>query len=447
MKPRPKEIIFLLSFILTQLVVSAQGKKPLTMAEAVQLSIQNSKQLKVNQAKIDQAVAATKQAEQKKLPDASVSGSYLHLNNPNIDLKTKSSSSGGSTTGGGTPKVSQAVYGIVNGSMPIYAGGRIRYGIESAKFLEQAVRLDAANDHDAVVQNTIEGYVNLYKAESYVGLVKQSLLESQERVKQFSNLEKNGLLARNDLLKAQLQSSNVELTLLDAENNWQLANVNMDLMLGLPDSTEIVPDSTGVSKYLSTVPVKTLDEYLQSAMQNRKDIMALGMRQKASESGTKAVRGEYYPSLAVTGGYIAADIPNFLSVTNAVNIGLGVSYNIGSLWKTKAKVQEAEARTREISANEDLLNDRIRLEVNQAYLNWLSSQKKIEVNAKAVDQADEAYRVIKNKYNNSLATTTDLLDADVAQLQARLSFVSAQADAVVAYNKLLQTAGLIENNK
>jgi outer membrane protein TolC len=93
-----------------------------------------------------------------------------------------------------------------------------------------------------------------------------------------------------------------------------------------------------------------------------------------------------------------------------------------------------------------MMNDQVRLQVNKSYYDVLSSQKKIEVYAKAVEQANENYRITKNKYNNSLATTTDLLDADVAQLQAKLNFVFAKADAIVAYNKLLQVAGLTEIN-
>ena len=61
------------------------------------------------------------------------------------------------------------------------------------------------------------------------------------------------------------------------------------------------------------------------------------------------------------------------------------------------------------------------------------------------EQARENYRIVKNKFDNSLATTTELLEADVAQLQATLSYTLARADAFVAYNKLLQTAGLLNN--
>jgi outer membrane protein TolC len=214
----------------------------------------------------------------------------------------------------------------------------------------------------------------------------------------------------------------------------------MNLMLGLSDSTVLIPDSTIIDKNFS---VQTLDEYVQSAIKNRKDIEALGLRKQAADVGIKATKADMYPSIALTGGYIAADIPKLLTITNAANIGVGVQYNIGSLWKTKSKVEQAEGKSKELEATQELMNDNIRLQVNKAYLNWLSSQKKIDVYAKAIEQADENYRIVKNKYANSLATLTDLLEADVSQLQAHLNYSFAKADAVVVYNQLLQAAGIL----
>jgi outer membrane protein TolC len=423
-------VMFFLGFLDAQ-------EKTITLNEAIELGLKNSKQLKNSQAKIEEATAALKEAVEKKLPDAKVTGSYMWLSSANIDLKTKS----GNGNQASAPKISQAMYGILNASLPVYTGGRIRYGIEGSRYLAEATKLDADNEKDEVIQNTIESYINLYKAKSSVILVKEDLVEAQQRVKDFTNLEKNGLLPRNDLLKAELQASNVELSLLDAENNWQLANVSMDLLLGLPENTQLVPDSSVVNR---SPDAKTLDEYVQTAYTKRKDLASLDLRKKASETAVNAAKSEYYPSLAITGGYIAADIPKFLTLTNAINVGAGVSYNIGSLWKTKSKVQQAEARVKQMQISESLLSDDVRLQVSQAYLNWLSSQKKIEVYAKAVEQAAENYRIVKNKYNNSLATTTDLLDADVAQLQAKMNLVFARADAVVTYNKLLQTSGSLQ---
>ena len=439
MKNRLKLLSIVIS--LAGLQVTAQEKRPITLSEAIDLGIKNSKQLKNSQAKIEEATAALKEALNNQLPDAKLSGSYLWLSSANVDMKIKSNGGGG---GGGTvPTISKAGYAIANASVPVFAGGRIRYGIEASRFLAQATRLDAGNDKEEVIQNTVEAFVNLYKAKASVSLVQENLAEAQQRVKDFSNLEKNGLLARNDLLSAQLQASNFELGLLDAENNWKLANVSMNILLGLPEKLELVPDSSMIDQSFS---VKTLDEYLQTAYTNRKDLAALDLRKKASESSIRSAKGDYYPSLAVTGGYIAADIPEVISITNALNVGVGVSYNIGSLWKTKAKVQQAEARAKQAEIGESQLNDNIRLDVNHAYLNFLSSQKKIEVYQKAVEQAVENYRIVKNKYDNSLETTTDLLDANTKQLLERMNLIFVKADAVVAYNKLLQAAGLLEEN-
>ena len=419
--------------------VQAQQPRPITLHEAIELGVKNSKQLKNSQAKIEEATAASKEARNNQLPDAKVTGSYLWLSNANVNLDLKTNNGGG----GAAPRISQAAYGIVNASLPVYAGGRIRYGIEASRYLEEATRLDADNDKEQVIQNTVEAYVNLYKAKSSISLVRENLAEAQQRVKDFSNLEKNGLLARNDLLSAQLQASNFELSLLDAENDAKLANVSMNILLGLPESTDLAPDSVIVK---DSFALKALDEYMQAAYTNRKDRAAVDLRKKASETGIKSARAEYYPSLSLTGGYIAADIPNLVTITNAITAGAGVSYNIGSLWKTKAKVQQAEARAKQAEISEGLLDDNIRLDVNHAYLNFLSSQKKVEVFGTAVEQATENYRILKNKYNNSLATLTDLLDANTKQLLERMNLIFARADALVAYSRLLEASGLLEEN-
>jgi outer membrane protein len=422
-----------------------QQSRHLTLDEAIELSIKNSKQLKGSEAKIEEATAALREAVERKLPDVKVQGAYMWLSSPNIDMQTKNTNTG---TGNGNqstfPNISQALYGFANASLPIFAGGRIRYGIESSKYLAEATKLDADNQKEEVIQNTVEAYINLYKARASVDLVQENLTEARQRIQDFTNLEKNGLLPRNDLLHAELQASNIELALLDAQNNWQLANVSMDLLLGLPDKTQLDPDSE-LTAHES--PAMTLDEYVQTAYTKRKDLASLQLRKKATETAVKSAKGEYYPSLALTGGYFAVDIPNFFTMTNALTLGAGVSYNLGSLWKTKSKVQQAEARAKQMQISESLLDDDIRLQVSHAYSDWLSTQKKIDVHIKAVEQATENYRIVKNKFNNSLATTTDLLDANLSQLQARMSLAFAKADAIAVYNKLLQTAGLLTDNR
>lgn len=89
------------------------------------------------------------------------------------------------------------------------------------------------------------------------------------------------------------------------------------------------------------------------------------------------------------------------------------------------------------------MNDNIKLEVNKEFLNTNYYRERISVFEKSKIQADENYRITKNKFDNGLATTTELLDADAAQISAKIGVINAKADAALAYRKLLQTTGVL----
>jgi outer membrane protein TolC len=318
--------VAVLCFVNLQTLQAQDTSRTITLKEAVDLSITNSHLLKNNKAKITEATAAIQEAKERLLPDVNVSGAYMYLpTTPNIHMASDTSGKGF-----GGPKISQVVYGSLNASLPLYTGGKLKYGIESAKYLQEAAKLDAADNKEAVIINTVNAYSNLYKSLKAVTLVKENLEQSNQRVKDFTNLEQNGLIARNDLLKVKLQSSNIELTLLDAQSNYKIASVNMALMLGLPEQTMLVADSASLQQ---PGDVKSIEAYEQLALQSRNDISALALRKKSAELGIKSVKADYYPNIALTTGYIAADIPKFLSVTNAVTVGLGVKYSLSSYGK------------------------------------------------------------------------------------------------------------------
>ncbi|HEY2650267.1 MAG TPA: TolC family protein [Puia sp.] len=417
------------------------GGRKISMEEAIDLSIKNSKPLRAAHARIDQAVANTTISKQDQLPNLTISGSYLRVTQPNIDLHYKSNSGGSAAA---PISVNQAAYGIANLSLPVYSGLKIQYGIRSSELLEKAARLDADQDKEAVILNTIEAFSNLYKAKANLRVIQQNLAQSRSRDTDFANLEKNGLLARNDKLKALLQTANIELTMADVENNLKVTMVNMDIMLGLPEETILIPDSSSLTE---PGAVKSLMDYEQLALQNRKDIQAIGFRKQSSEVGIKKAKADYYPSLSLTGGYIALDVPNFVTVTNAVTAGIGLNYNVSSLWKTNAHVSAAKAQLAEVQANEEELNEGIRKQINQAYEDLLTANKKIEVTRISIEQGAENYKIVKNKYDNSLLTVTDLLDANVLMLQSQISLELAKADAIVAYNTLLERAGILASTR
>ncbi|GAA4443602.1 TolC family protein [Ravibacter arvi] len=425
--------------------VAAQGTKSLSLAESIRLGLANSKTLKAADSKIVASDASVSDARMKQLPDLKVSGTYMQLLQPNVNLKFpmgKPSEENPSNEESGLSalKVNNAMFGSLNASLPLFSGFRIKNSIASAQYLRKAAQFEREHDREAETMNLIEAYYNLYKLQSAVRLVQENLKMAHQRVADFSNMERNGLLARNDLLKAQLQESNMELALLEAQNNEKTANYHLDIMLGLAPGTQLELDSLALDESRT---VESLQDLETQALQNRNDRLALLEREEAAHLGIEIAKGEKYPALALTGGYIAAYVPHVLTVTNAVNIGLGLSYNIASLYKTEPKIRQAKAQQQQLVYAEQQLNDGIRVALFKAYQDYTEALKKSEVYARAVEQARENYRITKNKYDNALALTTDLLDADVAQLQSEINYAYAKADIQVAYNLLYQTAGIL----
>lgn len=430
-----KSLFPILILLLIARVSFAQHEKILTLDEAVQLSIQNSHKLAAANARMQQANALLQESKTHRLPEISAGGSAMWLNNPDFSLKTGKP---GSDSSGRIPSVNEAAYAMVNVGIPIYAGGKIRYGIESAKYLAEAAHLDASNDTASIVLNTIGAYTNLYKASIMVNVIREHLNQAQHRDSVLLRLENNGLLARNDRLKAQLQTANIELTLLEAKSNLKMANTNMKLLLGIRDTSELIIDSSVFESAIHEIPFA---ELITSSTHNRKDALALQKREYAAHTGIRVAKADWYPQLSVTGGYIAAYIPHILTLTNAVNAGIGIKYNISSIWKTKSKIANAQAKLDEIHANELELQDAIKLQLTQSFEAYALSKQKLVVYQKAIVQAEENFRITKNKFDNELVNMSELLDANVLLLQSRINYSVAKADLYFSYQKLLHAAG------
>src|SRR5690606_32479433 len=149
----------------------------------------------------------------------------------------------------------------------------------------------------------------------------------------------------------------------------------------------------------------------------------------------KVAKAGYYPSISLSGGYAAIDIDEIATMTNATNAGIGISYNLASIFKNKSKVEEARAAKYAHEAGLEAQKDQAKVEIKEAYNAYSLALKKNEVYAEALEQANENYRIVKDKYDNGLSDTDQLLEADVEQLQAQINRVINEADIQLAIYK------------
>lgn len=412
----------------------AQEKKSLSLDEAVHLAWDKSNEVNLANAKV-----ATKKYELQSVknhiyPDLKASAQYQRLTKASVNLKSNSSDSGSDSK---APNVDQLVLGQISANLPIFSGFKLQNSIKVSDNLYQAETANALQTKEETAMKVVNYYAALYKAQKTVELLNENYKSAQQRVKDFTELEKNEIVPKNDLLKTQLQLSKVQLSLDKAKSDLSVINYELTNLLKLDPKTIIeIRESDFYNFETNNVPV---DE--NPALENRKDLEALRFEEKASQAYIKVARSGYYPSLSLIGGYTTLDLKNVVTIQNAMNFGVGLSYNISDIFKNGTEVKIAKSKAAEIQNSEMMLTDHIKIQVQQAIEEYDLAQKQNLVYIQAVDQATENYRMIKDKYDNGLSDTNDLLEADVEQLSAKINKAFAKANIIQKYYNLLSVTG------
>lgn len=434
----PNKIKLLITALLLPTILHAQATKNLTLQQAIDLGIANSKNLKLSQNKINESIARLAVVKDNALPSANASFLYNHAEIPTNTL----------SIGGGNPiylpNRADAFVGTAAVQEVIYAGGKYKYAQESTKILTDVAKLDADKNKEEVSYAIINTYFSLYKVMQSKKVVAQNLESIASQLKQAQRFFEQGIVTKNDVLRFQLQQANVSLTELEIENNRKIINYNLDILLGLPEDTEIAI----AENELPLQTVQPLNTYISSAFTNRQELQQLDLQNKVADYNIKTTKANTRPTVGVganlyyinpSGGFIPASEQFIVPVT----VGATISWNVASLWNNKNKVAEAKIQQQEIGLQKELLSDNVKTELNRNYQNYQLAIKRISVLETSIAQATENDRLLASKYKNNIASVTDRIDAETLLYQAKINLELAKADAKLAYYTLLKSTGKI----
>ena len=413
------------------------------MKKLCKLGVQNSKQLKLSQSEIDQALSKLERTKDAALPSAKVSVGYEHALMLSQTLKIP-----GDTAKSGTIKLPfdnplyQATLSI---NEPIFQGNEFKYAKRSANLLIKMSKLDAEKDKDEVVYTIISSYINYYKIKQSQDIVEQDLQDIQSKLDEITKYENQGLATLNDVLRFQLQKSNTQLTQIELENNRKIANYNLNVLLGLPDSTVLRVQEVSYKLDVNN-PV---DQYLQQALRDRKEFGSIMYQSEIADINIKKVHDEKLPTVSVGGNLYYFNlskpiIPSSGAFLAPFVIGLNASWDISTLYRNKNRLIEADIEKRQVDISRDMQVDKVKTEVNQSYREYELALEKIKVLQDAVTQSTENEREMESKFHNNLATTTDRIDAQTILYQSRINLELAKSDATIAYYTLLKSIGHIQ---
>ena len=252
------------------------------------------------------------------------------------------------------------------------------------------------------------------------------------------NLVAAGMMIQNDMLKIEVQLSDVTLRQIDAENAVKLSMVALNSTIGIELNTQI--EIASGMQYVST-EYSDLEKLIGDAIEKRAEIKSADFRIKAGQAGVTIAESSWYPQIGLIGDYYYSKpnqriFPSRNQFDATWDAGVNVSINVWNWLTTAHQTEQAQAQLSQSVDALSIIKDGITLEVTQNFLSFNQAKRRIDVSELGVKQADENMRNTEDKFKNGLATTTDVVDALTALNTAKVNYTTSLVDYELAKAKL-----------
>jgi len=413
-----------LSFTLTLLLavtllptarVSAQPQtRPLTLAQAEQLAIQNNPQFSAAQFNAQAAYQVPLQFRAGLLPNL-----------------------GGSLTGVGADSGSRLAAGSLNNpavydrlASGLYASqlitdfGRTRGLMASSKLRAQAQDQVTETARADILIATARAYFGVLRAQAVLKVAQQTVSARQLVADQVTTLFQNNLKSGLDASFANVNLADARLLLSQAQSDVKSAEAQLAAAMGLPAQTSF---SLADEAMPAGLPDQ-VDPLVQQALQARPELKDLRLEQNAAERFSKAEHALYYPSVAAVGmaGFVPAGEAAVPGRYGAVGVNVNIPVLNGGLFR--ARQTEAELKAKAAAQNVADLANRVTRDVRVAYLNATTAFERVDLTEQLLKQAQLALDLAQGRYDLGLSSIVELSQAQLNLTAAQIGNASARYD-------------------
>ena len=417
--------------------------KPLTLSQVRAIALKfhpalvaSKETVLANKALVEQALAAY-------YPQVNLNNSYTAFTT-NFSTSPISNPAGGAI-GVPTPRPnrwSATFTDILNtnvtATQTIYDFGRtsnaVKINRENVKASQEGVSITRQN----VILNVDEAYYSVLQAKRLITVAEDTVKQTREHLGQAQAFFRSGTHPKIDVTKAEVDLANAELSLIQARNNYQVAQVTLNNAMGLRQDLQFeIEDS------LDYKPREiTLAEILKTAFDQRPELSQFKAQERAQEATIKLAKAGYYPILSGSASYLYRSTGFdktfywdwFISGTLSIPLFSGFS--------TPAQIAQGQANLRSLRAQEENTKLNIRLEGEQAYLGLTLADEQIRVTEKTVSQAQENYNLATGRYRVGVGSPLEITDAEVSLANARANYIQALYNYKIGEAKIDKAMGL-----
>ena len=425
----------------------------LTVARARELAMTQNAGIRASAQSVVSATAQRNEARAARLPGVLFSARYARLSDvPDPVITTPSMTI---PTGPGTsittpstqvslgPSLLDSYNLTATAQVPLFTGFRLENREKAAEYAARAAGEEYAASQLEVGNRVEQVYWRLYSARAAERVISESVKLAEAHLEDVRRLHAAGMATADDILAVEVRLSEARLRQIQAENASELVRATLCNLLSVPVSTEIaLVDSPSV--VVPSVPDQ--DALVSAALANRPELRALAFRKQAMERGTAAVEGGKLPSVMFQTNYEVSN-PNqrYFPTRDAWHAtwsaGMGVTWTAWDWGIVGQQAARARAEERQVDERLNQLRDAITLQVVQARLAAIESNRRVAVAEEGVRSAEAYHRSMRARYSAGTATNTEVLDAQILLERARLDLVQARTDQRTAAANLAYVVG------
>lgn len=416
-------------------VLCSQGlcaqTRQMGIEELFRLADEQSKSIQTYRTGKEAAEEALKAAKAQRLPDVNMSLSASYWGNGKLWDRDF----------GNAMTIDMPHFGnnfALEAQQVVYAGGAISSGIRQAELGKLLAELDLQKNVQEIRFLLVGHYLNLYKLDNQIKVLQKNMELTDEVIANMKARREQGTVLKNDITRYELQKEQLNLQLTRVEDARKIVNHQLVTTLHLPEDTEIAPDTSLLDRQILTLTEK---DWQDMAEANNIFLKQAQATIQLNEQKVKQERAERLPHISIVAaehldGPITIEVPVLDNNFNYWYIGIGVKYNISSLFKNNRKLKQARLNVRQAQEQRQLAQEQIENAVQEGYVNFLTAFTDLRTQENSVRLADENYHVTDNRYKNEMALLTDMLDASNMKLTADLGLVDARINILYNYYKM-----------
>ncbi len=289
-----------------------------------------------------------------------------------------------------------------------------------------------------------EAYFELLKAEKLQDEANQSVLRLESQLKDAKAFFEAGVIPKNELLQSEVELAQAKFEFVKAKNRTKLARSVLNVLMKHPADQPIA-----IKDIFSYKPNGLgWQDVLATAMEWRPEIKQGELKIQQAEKNIILAKAEYLPSVTLSATYekqgddpLADEYPAGLSEVKTAQAM--AEWKLWAWGQSRNKVFAAKQQVKKAKESLSQTIDNITIKLRGAFLALQATEENIAVTEKAVEQAEENYRINQERYQAQISTTTDLLDAETLLTRAKASYYNALYDYNIALAAVNWASGLL----